>query len=176
MRISFRMMFLAPLSLLLFQPAAARALGPGGDLYFGYSRTGSNTFVANTPGQNGWEAAAHLHFLPFIGAEVDVAHYGLGADSSEARTTTALVGPRVTVGAAGIHVFAHGLVGVAHSYAAGSTLFNSKNPLAGDLGGGLDVSLVPFFAWRVGGDYITTTDAPSNSKHVRFTTGLVFRF
>ncbi len=36
-----------------FAPAAARALGPGGDVYFGYSRSGANNFIANTPAENG---------------------------------------------------------------------------------------------------------------------------
>lgn len=160
---------------LLIAPPAARALGPGGDLYFGYSRSGANTFIANTPAQNGWEASGAIHFLPLLGAEADVARYGLGAASTEARTTTVLFGPRLTVGLMGIHVFAHGLVGVAHSHVSGPSSY-SNNPLAGDLGGGVDFHLLPFFAWRVVGDYITTTDAPSNANHYRFGTGLVFRF
>lgn len=161
---------------LLLAPAAARAVGPGGDLYFGYSHIGSSNFVVNAPGENGWEAAGHIHVIPFVGAEVDVAHYGIGAANNEPRTTTVLAGPRVTVGLAGIHLFAHGLIGVAHSYSVGGPLSYSKNPLAGDLGGGVDFRLLPFFAWRIVGDYITTTDSPSNASHVRFGTGLVFRF
>ena len=172
----FRLILMSAAASLVFAPAAARALGPGGDVYFGYSRSGANNFIANTPAENGWEAAGELHFIPFIGAEVDVAHYGLGASNSDARTTTVLLGPRVTVGLAGIHVFAHGLVGVAHSYSVGGPLSYSKNPLAGDLGGGVDFHLLPFFAWRVTGDYITNTDAPSNANHYRFGTGLAFRF
>ena len=175
MRNSSRFTFLLLLVLALL-PAAACALGPGGDLYFGYSRSGANNFIANAPAENGWEAAGHIHFIPFVGAEVDVAHYGMGAASDQPRTTTALVGPRVTVGLAGIHVFAHGLVGIAHSYSVGGPLSYSKTPLAGDIGAGADFHLLPFFGWRVVGDYVTTTDSPSNASHYRFGTGLVFRF
>ncbi len=171
-----RSAFLLLAASIVFAPAAARGLGPGGDVYFGYSRSGANNFIANTPAENGWDAAGELHFIPFLGAEVDVAHYGLGASNNDARTTTVLVGPRVTVGLAGIHLFAHGLVGAAHSYSVGGPLSYSKTPLAGDVGGGADFRLLPFFAWRVVGDYITTTDSPSNANHYRFGTGLVFRF
>lgn len=176
MRIFSRSALIILAASLVLGPAAARALGPGGDVYFGYARSGSNNFVANTPAENGWEAAGELHILPLLGAEVDVAHYGLGAANNDPRTTTVLVGPRLTVGLAGIHLFAHGLVGAAHSYTVGGPPSYSNTPLAGDLGGGADFRLLPFFAWRVVGDYITTTDAPSNASHVRFGTGLVFRF
>jgi len=169
------LLFVLPLILILL-PTSARALGPGGDLSFGYSRVGANGFIANTPAENGWEAAGHIHLFPFLGGELDVAHYGLGAANNLPRTTTVMVGPRVTVGAAGIHVFGHGLVGVAHSYTVGGPITYSKNDLAGDLGAGVDFGLVPFFAWRVGGDYITTNHVPADSSHWRLNTGLVFRF
>ena len=97
--------------LLVASAPRARALGPKGDVFFGYSRTGSNTFYPNVGGLNGWEATGHLHMRPFLGVEGDVAHYGLGADSSVPRTTTVLLGPRVTVGAARIKLFAHGSAG-----------------------------------------------------------------
>jgi hypothetical protein len=169
------LLFILPAVFFLLS-APARALGPGGDLYFGYSRAGSNDFVVNAPGLNGWQAAGHIHVFPFVGAELDVAHYGLGAASNDARTTTVMAGPRVTVGAAGIHVFAHGLVGVEHSYTVGGPFTYSNNNLAAAGGGGVDFRIFPFFAWRVTGDYIGTTNSPSNSSHARFGTGLVFRF
>ena len=174
MRIVARSALMSLAFFLLLAPDA-HALGPGGSLYVGYSRSGVNNFVANTPAENGWEAAGELHFLPLLGAEVDVARYGIGAPSADARTTTVLLGPRLTVGLAGIHLFAHGLVGVAHSQISGPGAY-SNNPLAGDVGGGVDFRVLPFFAWRVMGDYIATTDAPSNASHYRFGTGLVFRF
>lgn len=174
MRICYRLLLIL-LGASLFLAPAARALGPGGDIYFGYSRSGANNFIPNTPAENGWEAAGSIHFLPLLGVEADVARYGAGAASNDARTTTVLFGPRLTVGLAGINLFAHGLVGVAHSHVSGPGSY-SNNPLAGDLGGGVDLHLLPFFAWRVVGDYITTTDAPSNADHYRFGTGLVFRF
>lgn len=163
--------------LLLCLPAPVHAAGSSGDLYFGYGRLGSNTFNANVGGLNGWEAAGNFSWMPFVGAEADLAHYGLGADASVPRTTTFLFGPRVTLGAAGIHVFAHGLVGGEHSANSGGPGHISNNALAIALGGGLDVRILPFFAWRFGADYIAApTQNPPGASHDRFTTGLVFRF
>ncbi len=161
----------------LLLPAPAHAAGASGDLYFGYSRLGSNTFYPNVGGLNGWEAAANFSWIRFVGAEVDVAHYGIGAGASIPRTTTFFFGPRITLGAAGVHVFAHGLVGGEHSANSGSPTPISGGALAIDFGGGVDARIAPFFAWRVGADYIAApTQSPSGASHDRFTTGLVFRF
>ncbi len=176
-----RFSFLAPplfLSfLLLCVPAPAHAAGSSGDLYFGYSRLGSNTFNADIGGLNGWEAAGNFSWMPFVGAEADLAHYGVGSGASVPRSTTFLFGPRVTLGAAGVHVFAHGLVGGEHSANSGGPGHISNNALAVAFGGGVDVRILPFFAWRVGADYIAApTQSPPGASHDRFTTGLVFRF
>ncbi|MGA8044097.1 MAG: hypothetical protein WCA37_14970 [Terracidiphilus sp.] len=156
---------------------AAQAQLPKGDLFFGYSRTGSDVFYPNTGGLNGWHAAGSLKVAPFLSADADVAHYGLGADSAVPRTTTYLFGPRVTVGALGFKVFAHGLIGGEHSANNGGPVHISEGAFAYALGGGLDVPIAPFFGWRFLVDRI---DAPSISPpggtDIRFSTGLVFHF
>jgi len=147
------------------------------DAFFGYSRTGSDAFYPNTGGLNGWEAALHIHLYPFLGVEGDVAHYGLGASSPVPRTTTVLVGPRVSVKALGINLFAHGLLGGEHSANNSSNLPISGGSFAYDLGGGIDLPLLPFFAWRFSVDRIDApSQSPSGGDHARFNTGLVFRF
>ena len=78
LRISF---LLACSAILLSAAPAALAQIPGGDVFFGYSRLGSDAFYPNVGGLNGWEAAAHFKVMPFIGLEGDVAHYGVGADA-----------------------------------------------------------------------------------------------
>jgi hypothetical protein len=156
------------------QPSA-HAVGPKGDLFLGYSRTGNDTFYPSTGGLNGWDAAGQLRLHPFLGAEVDIAHYGLGADSTVPRTTTYLFGPRVTVGAARVHVFGHAIFGGEHSASPDGSI--SGNAFAFALGGGLDLPLAPFFAWRFAGDYLKApTQFPSDGTPARFGTGLVFRF
>jgi len=179
MRISksiFPVFFLLLSSFLLPVSPPARAQVPKGDVYLGYTRTGNNTFYAGAGGLNGWEGAFHLKLhKPFLGIEGDVSHYGLGANSSIPRTTTFIVGPRITVGALGPKVFAHALLGGEHSANSGGTV--SGGAIAYALGGGLDVPIVPFFAWRVEGDYIHAVNhSPANGTPARFGTGLVFRF
>ena len=157
-----------PLIFLSLAPAAAHAILPGGDVSFGYSYLGANTIYTNAPGLNGWDAAGHLKLMPLLGAEVDVAHYGYGAAASVVRTTTYMAGPRVTLGAAGIHVFARILVGGRHSANSGGPTPISANGFVGDGGGGADFRIAPFFAMRIRADYL--------NKSYRLGTGLVFRF
>lgn len=162
------------LFILLASPAGVRAQVPKADVFFGYSRTGASTFSPNEGGLNGWEGAFNVKVKPLLGVEGDVSHYGLGAGASIPRTTAVLFGPRVTVGVAGIKLFAHGLLGGEHS-SSSTGISNGAFALA--LGGGVDVPFAPFFAWRVQGDYLNaTTESPAIGNHARFTTGLAFRF
>ena len=162
--------------------AAVAAVDPrlhGSDVYFGYSRTASDTFYQGTGGQNGWNGALHVHMAPFLGGEAEVSHYGLGANSNVPRTTAVLFGPRATLKAAGISLFAHGLVGVDHtSNNNGSGSFGSvsQTGLGYAIGGGVDLPVLPFFAWRVSADRISTTQSPAEGTKARFSTGLAFRF
>jgi hypothetical protein len=153
----------------------ARAIGPGGDVYFGFSRIGAKDFNTTAGTQSGFEAAAHLKLFPFVGAEADYAHYGLGGASSIPHTTVVMVGPRVTVGSGFLHVFVRGLAGWEHSGSADNTI--TAGALSFAMGGGADFRIAPHFAWRVNGDYMgAPQSSPSGATHARFGTGLVFRF
>jgi hypothetical protein len=177
MRIRFSLLVLFTSCLLLAAATSAGAQLRNHDAFFGYSRTSSNVFYPNTGGLNGWEGALHIHLKPFFGVEGDVAHYGLGASASVPRTTTVLVGPRVSLKAAGINLFVHGMVGGEHSANNVSNTPISGGTFAYDVGGGVDLPIAPFFAWRFSGDRISApTLSPSGSKQARFNTGLVFRF
>ncbi len=155
----------------------AQAQIPKGDLFFGFSRTGSDVFYPNVGGLNGWEAAGSLKVAPFVSADADVAHYGLGAGAAIPRTTTFLFGPRVTAGALGVKVFAHGLIGGEHSANSGGPTPISGGAFAYALGAGLDLPIAPFFGWRFLFDRIDApTLSPSTGTDVRFSTGLVFHF
>lgn len=175
MRLISRLAFILCSIALCALPTAAYAIGPGGDIYLGYSRLGANLFHPNVPALNGWEAEGQISFIPLLGVDVDVSYYGLGAASTVPHTTVAMIGPRLTLGAAGVHVFAHALAGGEHSTNSGNIV--SSNSVTVDAGGGIDFRLVPFFAWRINGDYITAPgQSPSTANHYRFGTGLVFRF
>lgn len=146
-----------------------------GDVFFGYSRTGSDIFYPNTGGLNGWEADGQLHWKPFVGIEGDVAHYGLGASSSVPRTTTVLFGPKVSVGPSAIKVFGHFLAGGEHSANSGGAI--SGGAITYAVGAGADMPLAPFLRWRVQVDHLSAVNqSPAEGTHVRFTTGIVLRF
>jgi hypothetical protein len=170
------------LSALMIPLATAAAQKPqlrNSDVYFGYSRTINDTFYQGTGGLNGWNGALHIHLAPFFGGEAEVAQYGVGANSNIPRTTNVMFGPRVTVKAMRIAVFAHGLVGVEHtanSSSNGPEGGVSETGFSYALGGGVDLPLLPFFAWRFSGDRISSTDSPAEGTKARFSTGLVFRF
>src|SRR5215469_431573 len=164
--------------LFIVSTAAAHAVSlHGHDAFIGYSRLGSNAFYPNVGGLNGWEGALHIHLKPFLGVEGDVAHYGLGADAFVPRTTTFLLGPRISVKALGINLFAHGLIGGEHSANSDSAVHISQTAFTYDFGGGIDLPILPFFAWRFSADHISApTVSPDNGYKARFNTGLVFRF
>jgi hypothetical protein len=167
----------AAVFLLLSASPAAHAAGPGGDVYLGYSYLGNNAFNPGTGSLNGWQAAVHIHWVPLVGVELDVAHYGLGGASSIQHITTVLVGPRVTVGAHGVNVFAHGMFGWENSAnaASGASSISGGGPTLA-VGGGADFRLASFFAWRVTVDYINAPTSSPAGNHSRFGTGAVFRF
>lgn len=157
-------------------PASAASLR-NHDAFIGYSRLGSDAFYPNVGGLNGWEGALHIHLKPFFGVEGDVAHYGLWAGAAVPRTTTVLVGPRISVKAARINLFVHGMVGGAHSANGNVDTHISQGAFAYDFGGGVDLPIAPFFAWRFSLDRISApTVSPGGGTPARFNTGLVFRF
>ncbi len=162
------------IAVLLLAPSAACA-ATGANIFLGYSRTGNNTFSGNAGSLNGWDASACIRTGLLLGFEGDVSHYGLGTSSVVPRTTSVLFGPRLTLGTMGIQVFVHALVGGEHS-ANSSAPRISSGGLAYALGGGIDLPISPFFAWRVEGDRISSTASPANGTPARFSTGLVFRF
>jgi hypothetical protein len=167
---------LAIFCILFTLPSLARAANRG-DISLGYSRTGDNTFYPNVGGLNGWDLDGQVRWKPFIGAEGEVAHYGLGADSSTPRTTTFLFGPKLSVGAGGFKFFGHFIAGGEHSANGGGPTPVSHGSFAYALGAGADLPIAPFFAWRVQVDRLSAPlISPSNGTHARFTTGIVFRF
>jgi len=175
-RLLSRLLLVAGCAVLLLAAPAARAAAAN-DVFLGYSRTGSDTFYPNTGGLNGIEGSVFIHFKPFLGAEGDVAHYGFGASAGVPHTTTFMIGPRVTFGAAGFRLMAHGLIGGEHSSNGDSGLPISNTSYAYVLGVGVDVPLVPFFAWRIQADRISAPSvSPASGTHARLGTGLVFRF
>jgi hypothetical protein len=166
-------------AVLLAFPLAARAVGPSGDVYLGFSRLGSSVDYPEAGGLNGWEGAVHLKlrrlFKVQSGVEGDVAQYGLGASSASPRNTTFMAGPRITVGVLGLKAYAHGLAGV-EILGNSASIPISGNALILGAGGGVEMKIVPLFGWRVAGDYLIEPTSPEPGYRYRLSTGLVFKF
>jgi hypothetical protein len=166
--------FLSVALLAVCWATSAHALGPKADVFLGYSRLGSDTFYKGSGGLNGWEGALNVKVKRFVGIEGDVAQYGTGASASVPHSTVVLFGPRVTAGAAKVHVFVHALAGAEHS-TNNSGL--SATAMVVDFGGGGDVPIAPFFALRVSADYLNApTQSPGTGAHARYSAGIIFRF
>jgi hypothetical protein len=175
---------IAVLAVLLFSLVpSSHAKGAKADAYFGYSRAGANLFTPNTQGLNGWQAAAHVKPLPFLGVEGDVSRFSgnVGAGSEDA--TLIMFGPRVTAGAAGVSLFGHGLFGNVHvsdnpvSYLPGV----SYNAFSYAIGGGADIPLIFALKIRVTGDFLGNSKAPSSQTsdspaRYRIGAGLAYHF
>jgi len=160
---SVRTLVLLLLSASLISPSA-KAIGPHGDVFAGFS----------TDGHLGWAAAAHVKVLPFVGIEGEVGGYDYDLPLTTPKAYTFLVGPRVTVGAFRLKLFAHALVGRVEP--AGGSGSPSGAFLYG-LGGGADLPVFSRLKWRVSADYLGVP----GGNHVkpdtgRFSTGPVLRF
>jgi hypothetical protein len=159
---------------------AALAQGAKADVFFGYSRAGSNLYAVYTPGMNGWQAAAHIQPFPFVGIEGDVSHYSQSVNGYSQNVTLVMFGPRVTIHAAGLSLFAHGIGGIAHQNAT-LTTFPSVGYDAASyaFGGGADLPLFLGFKLRATGDYLGNSKAPSTSyspSPYRFGVGVAYHF
>lgn len=158
----------------------AQAKGIKADAYAGYSRAGANLYNVYTPGMNGWQVAVHVKPFPFVGAEGDYAHYSQSFRGFSQRVTLIMFGPRVTVGAAGFDVFAHGLGGVVHESNI-VTIFPETGYHAASyaFGGGADAPLLLGLKVRVTADYLGNSRAPSarySPSHFRAGLGLAYYF
>lgn len=150
------------------------------DAYFGYSRAGANLYAPYTPGMNGWQLAVHIKPMPFIGVEGDVSRYSQSISGFSQQVTLVMGGPRVTVHAAGLSVFAHALGGLAHQYGTVTTYPSaSYDAVSYALGAGADMPLFLGLKLRATGDYLGNSKAPSASyspAHYRFGVGVAYHF
>ena len=151
------------LTALIFSCPAARAIGPHGDAFVGFSTFGFSN-------HNGAEAALNLRVFHIVGIDGDVSGYKNGDDVAAGRVYLYMAGPRVTVKVFKLHAFAHALGGRIQpsdgTATSGAFLFG--------LGGGVDLPVISKFNWRVAGDYVHAPSGEATGK--RFSTGPVFRF
>jgi hypothetical protein len=155
-----------------------------GDVYFGFSRVGANLYAESTDGMNGWQAAAHIKLVPFLGAEGDLAHYSQSQGPFSEQVTTVMFGPRVTVPAGALRFFAHGLGGLAYQNASITTYpYVDYSAVSYALGGGCDIPVFRGMKFRVAADYLGNGKAPAAAdldgitpSHLRIGAGLAYHF
>jgi hypothetical protein len=142
--------------------------------------------VTTNPNLNGWEVSATLKLVPFIGMTADFSgHTGSALGKSSANYHTYLFGPELRLGRS-ISPFAHFLLGGAHVSASSATIsglpYNTvrgfkDTAFASALGGGIDLSVLPFIALRPFQiDFLTTRFGSSSQNQPRISAGLVLHF
>jgi len=159
--------------MLLSIPMSAQFNGllPNGNVYAGVSY-GQLTNVVNQQSYRGWNAS--FEALPFtrfprLGLVID----GSGFYRTGVTQYNLVAGPRFSTNLGKWRPFAHAMAGVRHLNSSGFTY----NPLAIDIGGGVDYKL-PFknFSWRFQGDYMHTHYLSATQNDYRASTGIVWRF
>jgi hypothetical protein len=168
---------------------SARGGVPNVDLYAGYSYV-FNTYnptstSVSVSGMNGWDASLKIPLLgSFLGVKGDVSgFYRNDSPQFNPKIYFFLVGPQVGFHMGRSTLFAHGMVGSAHLTSSALPNITSDNSFAVAVGGGLDIGVARWLAWRVTGDYYNThykaTDQNFNeitNSNGRVSTGPVLRF
>jgi hypothetical protein len=162
---------------------------PNVDLYAGYSyvfKTYNPTSTSySVSGMNGWDASLKFPILgSFLGIKGDVSgFYRNDSPQFNPKTYFFLLGPQVGFHIGKSTLFAHGMVGSAHLTSSALPNLRSDNTFAVAVGGGLDIGVARWLAWRVTGDYYNTHYKATNqnfneitNSNGRISTGPVLRF
>lgn len=158
--------------ILLSMPLSAQLI-PRGNVYVGGALEKSELVIAlNKVHMKGWNASGE--FLPFA----RFSHFGLVVDGSGfyrsgIRQYNILGGARLSLSYGKFRPFVHGMGGIQKV----STGVNNYQPVAWDVGGGLDYKLFfKNFSWRLQADYVHTHYSSANQQNYRASTGIVWRF
>lgn len=185
LRVAAAILFLT--AALLIAPAKAQAQV---SLFGGYSYLHSSVPVGSFGGPpfsqdanlaSGWEVSGSYSILPFISGVADFGGSYGKLDGATARVHTYMLGPQLSLPGK-ISPFAHVLIGVAHEQQdpiADGIHFalGSDTSFATAVGGGIDVKLIPFVAFRlVQVDYLHTNWHGMSQGQARVSTGLVLHF
>ena len=194
---------IAIVCVLLFFTAArgnAQRFSAFGDYsYSGYGPNIAQFLLRGSPkishSLNGWNGSLEVKVLPVLGIVADFSGlYGnetIGSlifcrgplpptatpnctENASVSLYTFTFGPQVSLPLGRFKPYAHALFGGALyrelTFLGPYTLF------ADELGGGVDVSVIPRLAWRVQADTLQTLENSSLRSSLRLSTGVVFRF
>lgn len=174
---------------LVFLGGVCFAQVPSGNVFVGYSYLSADTNLSSRANLNGWEVSGEKKIFPFVGLVADFSgQYGTelstqfqapglgGTFSVNTQLYNLLVGPRVSVSVHGVRPFAHALFGAAVIRQSSNGGQVNDVSFATAVGGGVDLKLIKFAAWRVQGDLLHTQLFGNSQNNVRISTGLVFHF
>ncbi|HEY6338311.1 MAG TPA: hypothetical protein VIW68_07435 [Candidatus Sulfotelmatobacter sp.] len=157
----------------LFAVPMSAQLIPHGNAYVGgaYGRT-ELVVPENTYRLKGFEAAGEI--MPFARlSHLSFVLDGSGILGHGIKQYTFVGGPRLFVTYGKWRPFVHGMAGLQMTQSSR----NTYNPLAIDVGGGVDYKLFfKSFSWRFQGDYVRTRYLTDQQSDFRGSTGLVWRF
>jgi hypothetical protein len=173
----------------------------GGYSYSGYGPNIPQFLLTGSPeishSLNGWNGSLEVKVLPVLGIVADFSgHYGnetVGSllfcrgsgpppfaipctENESASLYTFTFGPQVSLPLGRFKPYAHGLFGGALYRHLFLGSFESNTSFADELGGGIDVSVIPRVAWRVQADALQILENSSLRSSLRLSTGVVFRF
>jgi hypothetical protein len=133
--------------------------------------TTTSTYHSNL---NGWEVAGTIKPGTWYGITADFGGTYGSVLGSSMHLQTYLFGPKLSFPGP-VSPFVHALVGAAHSDIAAVSTSNTAFALA--IGGGIDIKLAPFVAFRpIQIDYLLTHFNSSTQSQPRVSIGLVLRF
>jgi hypothetical protein len=157
----------------LFAIPMSAQLIPHGNVYVGGALSRTEFVIpTNQYHLKGFEASGEA--LPFARAHyLGIVLDGSGVYGHGVTQYSFVGGPRLSVTYGKWRPFVQGMAGIQMIQSSG----NTYNPLAVDVGGGVDYKLFfKKFAWRVQGDYIRTRYLSDIQNNYRGSTGLVWRF
>jgi hypothetical protein len=177
-----KLFFLILLFGLVLLPATAEET-PKAEVFGGYQYTHVNVDVGGGLSSgfnfNGWNASLTGNFNKTFGVAGDFSGSYKTILGVSAKVYTYTFGPVVSLNHEGtVNPFVHALFGGAHASASFGGLGAGTNGFAMMMGGGVDAKVSPRLAVRViQADWVYYRfQGTSESKNVRISTGLVFRF
>jgi hypothetical protein len=150
---------------------------PKAEVFGGYQFTHISAF-GQSENFNGWNASLTGNFNKYFGVAGDFSGSYKTISGVSAKVYTYTFGPVLSLNHEGkLNPFVHALFGGAH-VSAGSGSGNSQNGMSMEIGGGADAKVSPHFAVRlIQADWVYYHfNGVGESKNVRISTGLVFRF
>jgi opacity protein-like surface antigen len=161
----------------VFSLLAAAEETPKAEVFGGYQFT-HITVGGQSENFNGWNASLTGNFNKYFGVAGDFSGSYKTISGVSAKVYTYTFGPVLSLNHEGkLNPFVHALFGGAH-VSAGSGSGNSTNGFSMAIGGGADAKVSPHFAVRlIQADWVYYRfSGVGESKNVRISTGLVFRF